>query len=631
MLSLLDAASMAGEADLSMPDLNVARDAIPDLSARGIKLKFEGKKAALKLEGQLDIDGARLRTLDISHLQDAPLRFDGRENADEFGLRFFLNTSTPNGRWSFTDPTGAIVMLEGAIRQLKIAGTFWFGTTRPPRLQVDPGAFQLAATGTVVRHSLVFGAAPSTTSLSADIDLGSASGFTLSKANAEGRLELATNILLVNDPGLSFSASSPGQFRIKAPLRFDAGVRLGLALADAEVRLIQGHAVIDQLNAEGLTTDPIKIADLEVSSPKLTMDRLEIDVRNDAGTVSGRNLVFEARGLKHTAEPQWEVVAPNPQLPEIEATLGRANEALVLTGASVRNLDIHAARGSYRSRDGFTVSGEEVAVTAARISESAIESGRIAMARGSLQLDVSDGGSHTTGSTGFDTFEVTASGPKDDITGTGRLHLANLQVDHQFPILQDRCGQDLQLKASLGIGAVAIGLRLEHGDLHGNARVDGPRIHLGGTSHSVCEWNDGFDVDVFEVSTSTVCWVPIIKEICKEVRKVIKVPVRVPVRFRAVISNLDLPGSADHIDVDLRGSEGVGFCVNHASLRAEGRLQLVSVTPTFEAHGDLANLVKTVHDFAWQATLGSLQSAIGTSATNLGSILSQIFPVNKCG
>jgi len=633
MLSLLDATSMAGEVHLAMPDLIAAKDAVPELAAREVSLKLNGKKSALKLEGQIDMMGARLRTLDLANLERAPVNFNGQENGDELGLRFSLDTSAPQGRWSFTDPTGAIVMLEGAIRQLKAAGTLWLGTAaKPARLEVDPNTFRLAANGTVVRHSLVFGAAPGATSLSADVGLRSASGFTLSKAGAEGRMELATNLLAVNDPNLSFTESSQGQFRIHAPLRFDAGAILGLKLTDFAVSLIQGHVAVDQLSAEGLTAAPIKIADLEVTSPKLTMDRLEINVQNEVGIVKGRGLVFEASGLKHAAEPQWEVVAPNPRLPEIEASLGKVNDALVLTGASVRNLDIRATRGSYRSRDGFTVAGEGVAVTAALISESKIDSGRIAITRGNLNLDVSDGGSHTTGSTGFDNFVVTATGLKNDIAGTGQIHLTDLQVDHQFSILKDKCHQDeLQLNASLGIGSVDIGLRLEHGDLLGSARVNSPHIHLRKTSHGVCEWNDSFNVDVFEASTSTVCWVPIISEICKEVRKVIKIPVRVPVRFRAVISNLDIPGSADDVDVDLRGSKGVGFCIHHARLNAEGRVQRISVTPTFEAHGDLANLVKSVHDFVWQATLGSLESVIGSSVTNIGSIVTQISPVNHCG
>lgn len=632
VLSRLDAVSLAGEARLAAPNLHAASDLLSKLSAREINLRFSGEKAAPKIEGQLDMSGVRLQTLDLASLDRVPVQFDGKANDGELGLRFSVDTSTPAGRWSFADPTGAIVMLEGAVRQLAAAGTLWFGSAaRPPRLQVDPGTFRLAASGTAVRHSLAFGAAADETSLSADVDLRSASGFIISRAATEGRVELATDLLVVNEPALSFNEPGKGQFRILAPLRFDAGVLLGIQLANAEASLIRGHAAIDQFGAEGLTADPIEIADLQVTSPKLTMERLEIDVQNETGTVKGRGLVFEAQSLKHTADPQWEVAALNPRLPEIEATLGRSKDALVLEKGSVRGLDIRADRGSYRSKDGFAVSGEGVVITATHLSESRIDAGRIAIARGGISLDVADGGTHTTGSTRFDTFEITADGPKDDIAGTGRVHLADLQVDHEFPILTDKCNDSLKLNASLGIGAVDIGLRLEHGDLHGSSRVASPRVRLSDTGQDECEWNDSFDVDVVKTVTATVCWVPIIKEICKEVEKHVKVPVRVPVRFQAVISSIDIPGSADHIDIQLRGSEGVGFCVKNARLNAEGRIQQVSVTPTFEARGDLGNLVKDVHDTTWRATLGSLQSSLVTSITNIGSIATHISPVSDCG
>jgi hypothetical protein len=633
VLSSLDAASMSGEARLATPDLPAAQEAVSELVAREITLRFEGAKSAPKLAGQLDLIAARLRTFGLAGLERVLVGFDGQGGGGELGLRFSVDTSTPAGRWSFADPTGAILLLEGAIRQVKAAGTLWFGTSaQPPRLQVDPNAFRLAAGGTVVRRALAFGARADQTSLSADVDLGSAAGFTVTKTGAEGRVELATSLLAVTGPNLSFDDSSAGQFRILGSLRFETGATLGIQLANLDVTLTKGHAIVDHLGAEALTDQPIRFVDLEVTSPKLTLERLEIDVQGETGTVKGRGLVFEARGIRHTADPRWEVDAPNPRIPELQAILGRVNDALVLKEGIVRGFDLRADRGSYRSRDGFVIAGEGIAITAARLSESAIESGRIAIARGSLSLNVADGGIRTTGSTAFDTFEITADGPKDDIAGTGRVHLTDLQIDHQFPILQEKCDQNLQLKASLSVGAVDIGLRLEHSEIHGNARIASPRVRLRHTSNNECEWNDHWDVNVTKVVTEPVCQIPLIgPAICDTIRRLIPVQVRVPLRFRAVITQIDVKGSASHIDLDLHGARGMGFCVHDAKLDSLGRIQLFSVAPTFQASGDVGNAIKDVFDAILQVGLGIVESAFGTAIINYGSILTQIAPAGSCG
>ncbi len=632
-LAALDAASISGKAHLATPDLLAAKVAVSELAAREIRLQFQGEKSALKLVGQLDMIAARLRTLDLAGLERTPVGFDGQMGDGELGLRFSVDASTPAGRWSFADPTGAVVMLEGAVRQFKAAGTLWLGSSAsPPRMEMDPGAFRLAADGTVVRHTLAFGTTADQTSLSTDVDLQSASGFTVTKEGAEGRVELATNLLVLTEPSLSFNDPNTGQFRIQAPLRFDAGAILGIQLADLGVTVIQGHAIMENLGAEGLTTDPIKLADLEVTSPRLSMERLEIDVRNEVGTVKGRGLVFEANGIKHTADPQWEIDSPNPRIPELEAKLGRANNAVVLKEGHVRDLEFHAGRGSYRSRDGFAVSGEGITVQAVHLSESSIEGGRIAISRGAINLDVSDDGTRTTGSTKFDTFEITADGQKQDIIGRGGIHLADLQIDHRFPILRDKCDQDLQLKASLGVGAVDIGLRLEQSELHGNVRVDGPRVRLSDTSFDSCEWNDRWKVDVVKLVTTPVCWIPFIgKEICKEIRKLVKIPVQVPIRYRVDIVQIDVTGSADRIDLDLRGARGIGFCVHGAKLDSLNRIQLFSVRPTFQASGDVGEALKEVIDTIVGVAVGAVESALGTLYVNNWSLLTQLSPVTTCG
>jgi hypothetical protein len=421
-----------------------------------------------------------------------------------------------------------------------------------------------------------------------------------------------------------------GLFVLDQPLRFAAGATLGIELADLAVSLVEGSASIDHLSASAQGDQPVVLADLELIAPRLSADRFGLDATPAGAIVRVTNLVFSTDRVTHVPDPHWQLEGLSPSLPDVEGRLGRANGAMVVEQASVRGLSLVAQRGSYRSRDGFSITGDRAHIQATLLSTQELVGGVIDIGGGTLSLDVADNGSRTTGRTGYRDFHVTASGGKDRLVGNGSLHLDDVKVDHEFPVLGDKCGDRLRLRASLGIGGVDLSLALRDSELHGDAAAHGVGLRLLDTAARKCEWNESYQVDVVEVITESVCWIPLIGDaICDLVRRNVKVPVRVPVRWLALASHVDVSGSIDRVDLSLRGNGGVGFCVHGAKMQPGG-IQEVSVGPTFEARGDLGELVKNVYDEVWRRTVGSLQSALATSITNIAGVVTSISPVEHC-
>jgi hypothetical protein len=103
------------------------------------------------------------------------------------------------------------------------------------------------------------------------------------------------------------------------------------------------------------------------------------------------------------------------------------------------------------------------------------------------------------------------------------------------------------------------------------------------------------------------------------------------VRWLAKAVLLDVAIKSDQVSAVISGDRGVSVCIKNARVDSAGKLQMPTVTPTFTAHGDLANLVKKVWDFSFQATEGILTASVVSFATNASSVLTGLFPVDYCG
>lgn len=616
-----------GELRIAAPTLPALAPAAP-IIGRDLLLRFQGPPAAPQLEGSLDLSALRLGALALSEL--AAVRSTFSRALGQTAVPFIVVGGPASGAWSLLTPDAAGVALSGSLRDLRLAGVVVMSPEAGgPRLIVEPQGLRVDAAAAVVTRPILFGAPANETTLGASLVLGSIGGFTVAPDGARGTIQLQTDVLAVTGPGLSFGGPAEGRFSIDQPLRFSAGVTLGIELADLAVSLLEGTASIAPLSAVAQGDQPVRFADLALTAPRVTADRLEVTATPAGANVRATNLVFAADRVEHQADPHWQVAGVTPQFPMVEARLGRADTALVLEEASVQDLALSADSGSYRSRDGFVVEGRGAQIKARRLSSQELVDGQIRIESGTLALDVTDAGNRTTGRTAFSGFEVVARGGKDRLTGSGRLHLDNLVLDHDFPVLADKCGDQLRLRASLGVGNVDLQLELRDSELRGQAAVQSLGLRLLDTAARQCEWNDAYTVDVVKSVTDTVCWIPVISEICKEVQRHVKVPVRVPVRWLARVNHLDIPGRIDRVDVDLRGGGGVGFCMHGAEMQPGG-IQDLSVTPTFEARGDLGELVKQVHDFTWRLSVGSLQSAVVSSITNIGGVVTSISPVDAC-
>lgn len=664
-LKRLTETSFEGTAQITTPEFPEAGEVLAGLAAQELKLNFSGEKTAPQLDGELKPTALGLHLLQLAGLEQTTVKFTGLAADRGFGLKFSWATSTSKGRFTFGDPNIAGVQIEGAVEDFRGAGTFWLGVSASlPRLEMDPGAFHLTASGAVVAGPLLFGSTTVHPALDAGLDLASEGGFSIAPQAVHGQLELTTNLLVLNAPDLSFDDPEVGQFRIDTPLRFDAGVTLGIELADLQTHLLEGKAVIERFGAESLGTEGVHLAGLEMTAARLDVERLEIEAHGGDGSVVVQGLEFEAEKIHHAADPQWEVTKLQPKIAEVTATLGRAGKSLVLENETVHGLKLTAHKGTYRSPDGLDIAGQTFTVEADRLSEEMIHGGEIRIEKGALDLDVREQGTRTKGSTRFQKFKIEANGPKDNLSGRGRLELRGLEVEHRFPILKDKCKDKLQLRAALGIDEADLDLTLAKGELSGGVVVKKLAFQVRHTDQDSCTWDESFDV--MELISEEACkgtglpipgvanlpqlrpralqaqFPPPIKiappslpprpdeliprpnggDACEKLAEV-------KVHFKAEIFRVHLSASAGEVKVALRGDQGVGLCIRDARLGRE--TPKILVTPVPQSRSDLMDKVREAHKDALKDHLNLLADAFEGLRSDFADLASQMFPVSYCG
>jgi hypothetical protein len=618
---------------MAKPQMN-SLGVITEIGSTNLLLGVRGEKKAPSLSGEVGVVSAALGGLALQRMTSSLARFSrSADAASEFGVPFTLKTPTAGGSWSLQTPGGPVV-LSGNTGGLRASGTVWFGSDKdPPRITVDPGTFQLAAEGAVVRDSLAFGAPAESIQISAALDLSSPSGFTIAKhGGARGAIDVDAGLLVIEQPQLSFSIDEPGRIRIAAPLRFEAGATLSVELATLGVKLHRGHAEVTAASASAIDPKlPIEMSGLEIKAPSLTLGSLVIDVQDATGVVSIKDLAAQTESISHPRDLQWSAAAGTLSVHAVDATLVDVTQGVQLRDVTVADLEVKAGSGSYSSHDGFHIEGGPVQISADAVTRVSISNAVITIGGGNLSVNSASDDANVSASASFDSFKVSASGTGEDINGDIHLHIASISGSDVFAPLKKKCGTDLQLQLSLGMGSISIDGALVHGDARGQTASNDARIALHKTNSDKCEWHERYPVNVARLVSTPVCHIPLIgKKICSVEQKLVNVEIDVPVMWRAQVIALNVAVKADSVSLALSGRKGVSVCVNGAHADSVGKVQTVTVTPTFDAHGGLANLVKKVWDASWQTSLGLLESAIETSLINIASIITTMFPVSHC-
>jgi hypothetical protein len=630
-IARIDAVSIDGVATMSAPVFSQRVVPLQDLVARSARFEIRGPKETAAISGSADVSRARLSTMDLQDTTDVVSRFNGVLGPGEIAIPFRVDTAAPTGRWAITDPTGAVVTLEGTLQRLAIAGTLYIAPElADSRVEVTPGSLALNVTGSAVRRSIVFGVPAELTEISAALALSSPLGFVVRHTGATGSVHVKADLLLAHNPRLVFDSPDGSPFEIQAPIRFETGATVGVDLATVEVSLIRGRATLTQVGARSLNNTPARVADMEVTAASLTLASLAVAVDDGRGAVRGTGLEFAATGIRHLKDPMWSLEAPNPRIPAFEATLGKVTTGIVVEDARATNLRFTADKGRYQSKDGFVVDGQAVTISADELTEASISNGLIVVGSGSVKLHFAKPTGDSTGSTTFSDFRVTATGTKERLSGSGNIVLDDLRVSHVFSIIKEECQDRVRLRANAGLGQLAVNVELVESVLRGSAGGNRVGVEVTDTGYDSCEFRKKYRVEVLETVTKTVCWVPVIKRICKEINDRVSVPVDVPVLWTVKIHDVSIPAEAESVAIQLHSADGVGVCINNVKVRTTGRIQHVSVYPTFDARGDLANLVKKVFEASMELTVGLAETAIASFATNLVGIYTEIASPDFC-
>lgn len=630
-ISRIDATSIDGVAAISEPVFAHRVVPLSDVEVRTARIEVHGAKETATISGTADLSRARLSTLDLRDTTQVVSTFQGNLGPGEIAIPFRVDTAAPTGRWAITDPTGATITLEGTLKRLAITGTLYVAPAlEDSRVEVTPGSLTLSVAGSAVRRSLVFGVPAERTEISAALEVTSPAGFVVRRAGATGSVHVTTDVLLAHDPQLVFDAPDGSAFEIQAPVRFDTGATVGIDLATVDVSLVRGRAALQQIGARSITNAPARIADMELTAASLTLASLALSFDNGRGTVRGTGLEFAAAGIRHLEDPIWELDAPNPRIPSFEASLGNVMTGIVVEDARVFDIRFTAANGRYESKDGFVVNGQAVTISADELTEEAITNGLIAVGSGSVELHFANPTGDSTGSTTFSDFRVTATGTKERLSGTGSIVLDDLRVSHTFPIITDECQDRVRLRANAGLGRLAVNVQLLDSALTGAARGGRLGVAVKETGHDSCEFRKKYSVDVVKTVSRSVCWFDLFDKICDLVTEHIKVRVDVPVLWRVKIHNVHIPAEAESFAIQLHSADGVGVCINNVKAKTTGRIQHAVVYPTFDARGDLAELVKKTFEAAMEATIGLAETAILNTATNLLGLITEIASPDFC-
>jgi hypothetical protein len=601
-----------------------------------LALRVTGERMAPTISGSLQPTQGRIANTLLTNVRNALAKFGPAKLETEYRIPIEIDSQSASGSWSFTEPSGGIVYLEGALEKIRLHGGLWVGAgDRVPRLEVSSGGFSLEAKGAVrVLHPFLFGGEPGDTTVGTGFAVSTATGFEYGRNTKAGALDISASFFEVSKPSLAFETDEEPRFRIQAPARLEAGTTVRFALADGAVSLASGRLRIGAASADAVGGAPLLLSGIEVVGSSLAFDSLAIAAADARAEVEIHGLAIAAREVEHDGTPRWSAKDLTPSFGHISATLDHIDGSMKLRQIAIHDLSLTAARGAFVSPDGLQVRGDDFSISANKLTNTSIEDGEIRIASGSVALDVVRDRQRTTGSSQFSEFRVAADGIKDNLRGTGRLRLSNLEVEHRFGLIPDKCEDDLPLIAEVDLRQVDLALSWVAGKLSGSATVKRPRVGVReGRVGSSCTWRQDFEVSIAKTVQAWQCLSFDIFGclVAGWVDKVVDTDVEVRVPFTARLLRLRAGAEADRADVRLVRDK-IGFCLTDVRLTPETAFsQVFSVAPDLGAYGgDIGRAASAPAQVVVDAAFGAALSLFTNSILQPLTLLTQATNIKVC-
>jgi hypothetical protein len=586
-----------------------------------LEVTANGRKEAPSISGAAQIKTIRIASMAVAGATE-PLTFNSTPGHTPDGsLPFAWDLKTPAGRLMLGNPSGQNVTLQGQLSRFVLKGRLLFPG---PQVVIDPGGLVAEISAQASVSEMVLGSP--VRFVSARLGATAPDGFTVSMESSKGFIDLETAAVIVATPSLAF-ADPNKNFIIQAPLATSGQTTFRFDVANGHTTIRSASIHAKSVTAKALADQPVRVADLVLDAPFVTLAALDAEFKDGEGTAVLTNLAFQAKSVKHTAAPEWAAEFADAQgfrLPTARARLTESDKALNAVDGVVEGLSLTAATGSYRSADGFTIRGQNIAVTADKLSETHVMKGRVALGAGDLAVSTAHDGNTTNAKARFEAFTVDVDGPKDKATGQGSVRVKDLSVGGRYRLEVGKCPEKDRWKVTgaVDVDQIDLGLQVTEGQMAGSAQLTQGKAYVVNDGYSRCEWDEPHTfVEEKWAIFHVPCWNngPAMCEV-----KTIVVPkIAAVIHWVAELHQLQASATITNAEARLGRGNGLVVCVRDTQLNPP--IIVANYHPNIREGGFVENLLRDLVRGVATLFESELANMAGSGAA-VATTVSRLFP-----
>jgi hypothetical protein len=603
-----------------------ALGAIVPIAITNMAIKFVGPPTSPFVSGSLEASSIQLSALGLQQ-KIGPLAFQSDPAvADGLAFGFDLDLSTPQGEFTLGDPNGENVRVKGQLKKLHMKGDLKLASgSGEPSISVAPGGLVLDGAVAASVSPLVLGSPVQF--VGASVSLSSPGGLNFSKSHATGGINLDAKALILATPSVAFANPDQG-FLVQAPMRTEGAATIQFDIGSGKAKIHNARIVADNLEAKGLdTAKSVSISGITLVSPDLTLGNLTVSITEGAGLIQGKNLHFITDEMTHDGAPYWKVrlaAGTGLSVPSFDAHLGDTDKDLEIEDVSIEGLKLDGLSAEFRSADGFDVRGTTFHISADILTEKAITNGDVSIASGDFGVATKDAtASQLSAKAAFDNFALSSlNGSKDDLSGTGAIHLHDISLDGKFSIpINPKCGGGWKLTGAFDISEARIGLSMKEGKVAGSTNITQGKAYVVNDGQSNCSWNE--DYTLVEEQWADVNPCGLWGGSC-HIKTIVVPAIKGSINWEADLISLDASATITEATISVGGGNSAHLCIRQLNLSPP--VIVATYTPSIQKGNFVADLMHDlirgfgaaiesgiVNSFGLEASyISYLSSALGT-------------------
>lgn len=592
-----------------------------------LNLKANGDWDALLVSGSIDAPKLSMDSLNFSSLDKidfGPIVIHYQQKSIHMPID--IDTKGPAGELRIGAEKKEI--LQGSLDHLRLRGTLIIDGPRS-RIEFEPGGLEINLSGAATTRPWVAGGKPEFGKIG--VKVRAPEGFAISSNGAHGKLLVAAESLTVLNPNIELSTTNP-QLKASPPLRTTSSVAMLITLPDEALEVQEGRFESQgPFGISALTDEPIKLSEIFLTRPSITVDRLSLDYkRSQAVAARLENLSINAKliemggraGVRKDASDAYWSVEPGQLvvLKELKADGVKIHEGFQLNNLEIKDLQISSGPAKFYSRDGFRYEGRAISAAIPSMDKNSL-SAELRLGEGSVGATTKN----LVGSVKLTKLQIHLSGTPQHPLGSLDFSFRNADFTAATPMELrfdkdgcDRGSSAVQLETTVKIPAFNAHAKLvPGGDIAGYARVPDLTVRPVLNKNFYCSWVHDFKWEWVD----KVCWRVLNAKDCK---RIVWSRGRIPLRFTAGMDHFRMGIGASN--VQWRLSKGTAVLCRASLYLAEPALTNFAITPTPEvshAHIDriLAEATNTI--------ARPFQALFFSSFLNAGVLGAQILGVNQ--